>query len=104
MAKEILKDELLNEEQLDQVAGGTLRETYEDMDRFTDRTGYNFHGDFDKFRDMLYRCGIKIKDHGGSHENEYYLLDDKGKVRYEVNRNDAINYAIGNYRSGKFLW
>ena len=55
MAKEILKDEILKDEQLDQVAGGTLRETYEDMDKFTDRTGYNFHGDFDKFRDMLYQ-------------------------------------------------
>ena len=56
MANEILKDEILKDEELDNVAGGTLGQTWNDMDRFTRETGFGFHGSDssrrEQFRDI----------------------------------------------------
>ena len=40
MAKEILKEELLDDEQLDNVAGGTLAQTAGNIKQFACRTAY----------------------------------------------------------------
>ena len=107
MANEILKDEILKDEELDNVAGGTLGQTWNDMDRFTRETGFGFHGSDssrrEQFRDILFRCGIKIKDHGGFNDNEYYLLDRQGNKIRSLNETEAMNTAIHNYRHGDFI-
>ncbi|MBQ3452430.1 MAG: hypothetical protein IJG32_09205 [Selenomonadaceae bacterium] len=107
MANEILKDEILKDEQLDQVAGGTLAQTNDDIRRFARETGFRFHGNDsqqrEQLRDILYRCGIKIKDHGGVNNNEYFLLDRKGNRIRTLNENEAMNTAIHNYRNKKFI-
>ena len=107
MANEILKDEILKDEELDNVAGGTLAQTYDDMNRFTRETGFRFHGsDSDKraqFRDILRDCGIKIKDHGGFEQNEYYLLNSRGEKIRSLSEREAMNTAIHNYNHGIFI-
>ena len=99
MTTEILKDA-----QLDNVAGGTLAQTYNDMNKFSTYTGVQFYGDSsqqrDQFRTLLFSCGIKIKDHGGTDENEYYLLNNRGKKIQSLTEAQAIDIAIDNYRSG----
>ena len=107
MANEILKDEILKDEQLDNVAGGSYTQTFDDMARFTNETGFQFHGTDsqkrEQLRDILFRCGIKIKDHGGGNPNEYYLLNGKGEKILSLNEQEAMNTAIHNYRHGIFI-
>ena len=105
--EKILKDEILNEEQLDNVAGGTYAQTFNDMNRFTKETGFQVHGSDsqkrDQLRDILFRCGIKIKDHGGFEPNEYYLLNGQGQKIASLNEHEAMNTAIHNYNHGIFI-
>ena len=107
MANEILKDEILKEEQLEQVAGGTYAQTFRDMDEFSRRTGYRFHGDDsqkrDQLRNILFKCGIKLKDHGGLTPNEYFTLDKNGKRTGSISEQAALDLAVQNYRDGKFI-
>ena len=107
MAKEILKEELLKDEQLDNVAGGPLAQTAADMNRFTRETGFRFHGNDssqrEQFRDILFRCGVKIKDHGGFEDNEYFLLDRQGNKIRSLNETEAMNTAIHNYNRRDFI-
>ena len=99
MTDEKFKDELLDEEQLDKVAGGTYGETFADMDYLKKWCGVDFHGnDSDKreqLRDLLWRNGIKLKDHGGGHANDYYLLNPDGSKGQQVSRDFALQYAGG---------
>ena len=107
MAKEILKDEILKDEELDNVAGGTLAQTAADIRRFANETGFRFDGNDsqqrEQFRDILFRCGVKIKDHGGFSDNEYFLLDRQGKRIRTLSENEAMNTAIHNYRNRDFI-
>ena len=108
MTKEILKDEILNDEQLDNVAGGTYAQTFEDMSRFSSGTGFKFTGSDsnkrEQLRDILFRCGVKIKDYGGfDHQNEYYRLNAQGQKIETLDQNTAINLAISNYKAGNFI-
>ena len=104
MANEILKDEILEDEQLDQVAGGTYGETFADMDYLADRLRVNFHGsDSDKrekLRDLMWKGGIQLKDHGGSTPNQYFVINQQtGEKLYETNREDALRYVVAKLRS-----
>ena len=107
MAKEILKEELLDDEQLDNVAGGTLAQTAGNIKQFARETGFHFDGNDsqqrEQFRDILFRCGVKIKDHGGFEDNEYFLLDRQGKRIRELTETEAMNTAIHNYRNRDFI-
>ena len=107
MANEILKDEILKDEQLDNVTGGTLAQTAADIKRFANETGFRFDGNDsqqrEQFRDILFRCGVKIKDHGGFEDNEYFLLDRKGNRIRTLSENEAMNTAIHNYRNRDFI-
>jgi len=107
MAQEILKDEILNDEQLDNVTGGTLAQTASDIKRFTHETGFRFDGNDsqqrEQFRDILFRCGVKIKDHGGFEDNEYFLLDRQGKRIRTLTETEAMNTAIHNYKNRDFI-
>ena len=104
MANEILKDEILKDAQLDNVAGGTLAQTYNDMNKFSTYTGVQFYGDDsqrrDQFRTLLFSCGVKIKDHGGADANEYYLINAQGQKIQALTEDQAMNIAINNYRLG----
>ena len=107
MAKEILKNEILKDEELDQVAGGTLAQTAADIKRFARETGFRFDGNDsqqrEQLRDILYRCGVKIKDHGGFKDNEYFLLDRQGNKIRTLSQTEAMNTAIHNYRNRDFI-
>lgn len=84
MAKEILKDEILNDEELDKVAGGTYIESASDALRFK-KLGIEIapeiagvpvltHNEFVKLRETFNQYGVTIKDHGGLvNENEYFI-------------------------------
>ena len=102
--EKILKDEILSDEQLDNVAGGTYTQTFNDMNAFTAGTGMQFYGNDsqrrEQFRDILFRCGVKIKDHGGADANEYYLLNQQGQKIQSLTEDQAMNIAINNYRTG----
>ena len=86
------------------MAGGTLAQTAADIKRFANETGFRFYGNDsqqrEQLRDILFRCGIKIKDHGGIVNNEYFLLDRQGKKIRSLSENEAMNTAIHNYRNG----
>jgi len=74
MANEILKEELLSEDQLEDVAGGTSREIQKDAD-FMQAIGLLRQNETDK--DALRRAwaqeGITVIMHGGNNlANEYY--------------------------------
>ena len=95
MANEILKDEQLDDAQLDNVAGGTYLESANDAKKFSelgikiydiDVAGIPvlMHNEFVKLRDTFQQYGVTIKDHGGlMNANEYFI---GGKP---VSRDDA---------------
>lgn len=102
MANEILKDEILTEKELDNVAGGTFAESYSDAKEFeklgvkifkNDLVGVPLldHEGFVNLRNAFDKYGVTIKDDGSifgdivgtSKANEYYI---NGK---KVSRDDA---------------
>ena len=102
MAKEILKDEILKDEELEQVAGGTFAESYSDAQQFekigvkifkNDLVGVPLldHEGFVNLRNAFDKYGVTIKDDGSiwgdltgkSKANQYYI---NGK---QVSREDA---------------
>ena len=111
MAKDILKYEILKDEELDQVAGGTFEESYSDAQAFEKLGVKIFKNDlvgvplldpegFVNLRAAFEKYGVTIKDDGSiwgdltgkSKANQYYI---DGK---EVSREDAwkhINAQFG---------
>ena len=111
MAKEILKDEILKDEELDNVAGGTFAESYSDAQQFEKLGVKIFKNDlvgvplldpegFVNLRAAFEKYGVTIKDDGSiwgdltgkSKANQYYI---GGK---EVSREEAwkhINAQFG---------
>ena len=92
MAKEILKDEILKDEELDNVAGGTFAESYGDAQAFeklgvkifkNDIAGVPLldHEGFVNLRNAFKDYGVTIKDDGSiggdllgtSKANEYFI-------------------------------
>ena len=102
MAKEILKDEILSDEQLDNVAGGTFAESYSDAQQFEKLGVKIFKNDlvgvplldpegFVNLRAAFEKYGVTIKDDGsiwgdltGKSKANQYFIGDK-----EVSREDA---------------
>ncbi|MBE8950095.1 MAG: hypothetical protein SR3Q1_05780 [Quinella sp. 3Q1] len=102
MAKEILKDEILSDAELDNVAGGTFAESYGDAQAF-EKLGVKIfknelagvplldHEGFVNLRTAFKKYGVEIKDDGSifgdltgkSKANEYFI---GGK---QVSREDA---------------
>ena len=99
MAKEILKDEIMNEAELDQVAGGNRDELALDTqlfnamgDRFKAYTleeinSGNVNGISAKITSLYSKLGIQVKydDFGASS----YSIDGKATTR-----NEAVKYAL----------
>ena len=95
MANEILKDEIMNGEELDNVAGGTYLESASDAKNFKD-IGINVYendilgvpvlqnAQFTKLRDAFNKFGVTIKDNGGIINANQYFIGDK-----EVSRDEA---------------
>ena len=92
MAKEILKDEILKDEELDEVTGGTFAESYGDAQAFeklgvkifkNDIAGVPLldHEGFVNLRNAFKDYGVTIKDDGSifgdltgkSKANEYFI-------------------------------
>ena len=77
--EKILKDEILSEEELDGVAGGTRIETYQDGNELLKR-GLISEDDAlssSKVREAIHKLGYKYVDHGGvkmfgGKDNEYF--------------------------------
>ena len=111
MAKEILKDEILKDSELDQVAGGTFAESYSDAQQFeklgvkifkNDLVGVPLldHEGFVNLRNAFEKYGVTIQDDGSifgditgkSKANQYFI---NGK---KVSRDEAwkhINAQFG---------
>jgi len=90
MAKEILKDEVLKDEQLEGIAGGTSREIQKDTD-FLQAIGLLRQNETDK--DDLRRAwaqeGITVIMHGGNNlSNEYYRGGE------QITRDKAMKIAM----------
>ena len=105
MAKEILKDEILSDEELDNVAGGTFAESYGDAQNF-EKLGVKIfknelagvplldHEGFANLRSAFDKYGVTIKDDGSiwgdltgkSKANQYFINGNK------VSREDAWKY------------
>lgn len=96
-------DEILSDEELEGVAGGTYGETFADMDYVTRYTGIQFHGSDsskrEKLRDLLWNAGIKLKDHGGVESNEYYMVNTvTGEKGPKLDREEAMYRAVTEIR------
>ena len=94
MTKEIFKDEILKDEELDNVAGGTFTESYGDAQSF-EKLGVKIfknelagvplldHEGFANLRAAFDKYGVKIKDDGSiwgdltgkSKANQYFIGD-----------------------------
>ena len=95
MAEEkILKDEVLSDEELDGVAGGTRTETYADGKELYKR-GLISRDDAlssTKVREAIHNLGYKYKDHGGleifgAKNNEYFNKNGESVTREEFWKN-----------------
>ena len=90
MSNEILKDEILKDEQLEGIAGGTSREIQKDTD-FLQAIGLLRQNETDK--DALRRAwaqeGITVIMHGGNNlSNEYYRGGE------QITRDKAMRIAM----------
>ena len=94
MSKEILKDEILSDNELDNVAGGTFAESYSDANAF-EKLGVKIfetklagvpildHEGFVNLRNAFEKYGVTIKDDGSlggdimgtSKPNQYFIGD-----------------------------
>lgn len=80
--EKILKDEILNDAELDNVAGGTRLETYDDGEELYKRGLLTEEQSYSSapVRDMLHKMGYKgYKDNGGIVNGNIYT-DKQGKT------------------------
>ena len=91
MAEEkILNEEQLNDEELEQVAGGTMPETWGDGFYLCDRGLLDRKdvGNVEKIRDVIRSYGYKYESHK-EESNEYFHKDGSGRSRddFRINFN-----------------
>ena len=108
MAKEILKDEILKDEQLDNVAGGTSQESYRDMMFFNRYCGIGFDpnswdNSVNKMGELYRMSGTKFEAHndradGTSKPNRYYDIATGAPMSYEQAR-DRLVHSINVWRA-----
>ena len=92
--EKILKDEILKDEELDNVAGGTRVETYGDGNELYKRGIISAEDALSssKVREALHGLGYKYQDHGGmalfgAKENEYFNKNGESVKRDEFWKN-----------------
>ena len=93
MANEILKDEQLSFEDLDQVAGGTHDQTYDDMKFLSDRYSNlrwprNWDDAVGKLGAIFWEAGMKLD-----------TSKDKGNIYYDRVRGESVSQ----YRAHQYL-
>ena len=99
MKEDKFADEVLSDEELDGVAGGTRLETYADGNELVKRGLISAEdaGSSSKVREAIHDLGYKYKDHGGmalfgAKDNEYFNKDGVGISRDDFWKNfDAEN-------------
>ena len=97
--EKILDSEILDDEQLEQVAGGTRMETYADGNELYKRGLLNEDDSLSStpVRELLHKMGYKYVDHGGvkifgGKDNEYFNKQGVSISREEFWKNfDAEN-------------
>ena len=100
MANEILKDEILKDAELDNVAGGTSAESYRDMIFFNQNCGIGFDSQnwdnaVNKMGELYRMSGTKFEAHndradGTSKHNRYFDIASGLEISYEQARNRLI--------------
>ena len=107
MANEILKDEILKDEQLDNVAGGTSDESLRDMMFFNRNCGIGFDQNWDnavnKMGELYRLSGTKFEAHndrddGTTKHNRYYDIKTGAPMSYEQAR-DRLVHSINVWRA-----
>ena len=105
MAKEDkFADEMLSDDELDNVTGGTYLESADDAKRFkangvdiydTEVLGVPVitHDEFVKLRDAFQQYGVTVKDNGGIKNGNEYFID--GKL---VTREDAWKHINAQFK------
>jgi len=79
-----MKEAKLNDNELDQVAGGNRAETIDDFRRCKELGIVGRHDtDWAKMRDNIQKFGFWMKDHGGFRDNEYYRIGSDAPVSRE---------------------
>ena len=101
MAKEILKDEILKDEQLDNVAGGTSDESLRDMMFFNRHCGigfdpHNWDNAVNKMGELYRMSGTRFEAHndradGTTKRNRYVDIASGHDISYEQARDRLIN-------------
>ncbi|MBR2774980.1 MAG: hypothetical protein IKD73_08360 [Selenomonadaceae bacterium] len=105
MAKKILKEEILKDEQLNQVAGGTIAESFDDADRF-EALGFHVYCNDPgvplndlytetmlTLQDTYGKFGVKAITYGDDHRANSYFVDGK-----EVSREDAWKHIYAQFK------
>ena len=108
MANEILKDEILKDEQLDNVAGGTSAESYRDMMFFNRYCGIGFDpnswdNSVNKMGELYRLSGTKFEAHndradGTTKHNRYYDIKTGDEITY-VQARDRLVHSINVWRA-----
>ena len=100
MANEILKDEILNDKQLDNVAGGTTGESYRDMLYFNQNYQIGFPNNWDeavgKMGELYRLSGTQFKAYndqadGTSKPNRYIDIASGREISYAEARARLAN-------------
>ena len=99
-----ITDEILNDEELEQVAGGNYFESMSDAQKF-ENLGIKIsekniggmpilmHDEFVKLRETFKIYGVEIKDHGGLiNDNEYFINGN------QVSRDDAWKHIESQFK------
>ena len=103
MANEILKDEQITDTQLDEVAGGSYQQSYNEMMALT-QMGINFFpndrdASVNKLGGLYQHAGIKFVAHNkDDHPNEYYNAVTGEKIAPGVAFQHLVN-TINAYRA-----
>lgn len=101
MANEILKDEILKDAELDNVAGGTSDESYRDMMFFNKYCGIGFDpnswdNSVNKMGELYRLSGTKFEAHndkedGTSKPNRYFDIATGAPMSYAQARDRLVN-------------
>ena len=92
MTNEILKDEMLNEEQLEQVAGGTVREMSKDMDFMKAAgviKGFNLKLTVENLTRIWAQEGVACVLHNDKKNSNEYYVDGQ-----QVTREAAMQHVL----------
>ena len=82
----------IDDEELDEVAGGNLSETAKDI-KFLNALGLNVKDNF-QVVDAWSHVGINHTYYGDKNKNRYVVDDEKTARKKIISRNDAMIYAM----------